>query len=79
MDLKTIIELNPEESFLKADGFDNAIIGYEPSSMRLIYDIDIMEQILANEGMDIEDIIEHLDYNVFGSYVGKKTPIYIRT
>ena len=68
----------PEEEFLKADGFDDAIIGVEPSSMRLVYNMDAMLNILiSDEEMTEEDALEHLDYNVYGAYVGEKTPIYI--
>jgi hypothetical protein len=34
-----IIEQFEDESFLKADGFDDAIIGVDESSMRLIYSV----------------------------------------
>jgi hypothetical protein len=37
--LDRICELYPEESFLKADGFDEAIIGVDPKTMCLIYSI----------------------------------------
>lgn len=53
-----IIEHYHEEQFLKADGFDDAIIGVDETEMRLIYSM------------------EHFTYNVSGSYVGDKTPIW---
>jgi len=37
MTLEEIIEMFPEEEFLTADGFDGAIVGVEPNSMRLVY------------------------------------------
>jgi hypothetical protein len=78
MNLEEILEMYPEEEFLKADGFDDAIIGVEPSSMRLVYNMDAMLNILiSDEEMTEEDALEHLDYNVYGAYVGEKTPIYI--
>ena len=78
MNLEEIIEMYPEEEFLKADGFDDAIIGVEPSSMRLVYDMAAMLNILIKDDeMTEEDALEHLDYNVYGAYVGEKTPIYI--
>ena len=33
--------------------------------------------VLVNEGMDWDDALEYIEYNVVGSYVGEKTPIYI--
>jgi hypothetical protein len=67
----------PDEEFLKADGFDDAVIGVEPNSMRLVYDRDRMVEILVEEGMTYEDSIEYLEFNTFCAYVGEKTPLYI--
>jgi hypothetical protein len=36
-----------------------------------------MLEILIADGMDEIDAIEHLEYNVYGAYVGKGTPIYM--
>jgi len=36
-----------------------------------------MIEILMKEDMSREEAVEHLDYNVVGSYVGEKTPQYI--
>ena len=79
MTLKEIIDIYPEESFLKADGFDKAIIGIDTNSMRLVYDRNKMVDILIeDEGMTHEDAIEHLEFNTYCAYVGEKTPIYIQ-
>ena len=72
-----LLEQFPDQEFLIADGFDDAIIGVEHISGRVVYDIDAMIEILKREDMSYEDAIEHLQYNVFGSYVGENTPIYI--
>lgn len=80
MTLEEIIERYPDTEILKADGFDDAIIGIEERSGRLVYDIDLMIHILIkDEEMSEEDAIEYLDYNVIGAYVGEQTPIYITT
>jgi hypothetical protein len=80
MTLDEIIENYPEEEFIKADGFDNSIIGVEPSSMRLVYDRELMiNSLLETSDMTTMDAIEHLEYNVFCAYIGDKTPIYIET
>ena len=73
--LENIIENYPEEEFLKADGFDEAIIGIEEPSMRLIYSVSKCLEILRVD-MSEEDALEHFYYNVSGSYVGEKTPIW---
>ena len=78
MTLEEIIEMFPEEEFLTADGFDGAIVGVEPNSMRLVYDRDKMIGILmVDEEMDELDAIEYLEFNTWNAYVGEKTPIFI--
>ena len=78
MTLEEIIEMFPEEEFLTADGFDSAIVGIEPNSMRLVYDRDKMIGILmTDEEMEEIDAIEYLEYNTWNAYVGEKTPIFI--
>jgi len=39
MKLESILENYPDETFLKADGFDDAIIGFDEHSLRLIYSL----------------------------------------
>lgn len=75
MNLESIIEKYPDETFLKADGFDDAILGVDESSMRLIYSISKCIDILM-EDMSDEDALEHFYYNVSGSYMGEQTPIW---
>jgi len=74
--LDSIIENYPDEELLKADGFDDAIIGIETNSMKLVYDKDLMIEILIKE-MEYSDAIEYLEYNFYCAYVGERTPIYI--
>tara|TARA_R110000868_G_scaffold403407_1_gene680611 strand:+ start:160 stop:420 length:261 start_codon:yes stop_codon:yes gene_type:complete len=74
--LESILEMHPEENFLIADGFNDAVIGYEQSSMRLIYSTIECIRILQAEGMTYEDALDHFYYNVEGSYVGDQTPIW---
>lgn len=73
--IDSIIEKYPDESFLKADGFDEAIIGVDNKSMRLVYSVSKCIEILCRD-MNEEDAIEYFDYNVSGAYMGEKTPIW---
>ena len=73
--LKEILEQYPDEQFLKADGFDYAIIGLDLDSMRLIYSVSKCIDIL-NDDMTYTDAQEYFEFNVRGSYVGEKTPIW---
>jgi hypothetical protein len=73
--LDRIIENYPEESFLIADGFNDAIIGVDEQTFRLIYSVSKCLEILKKD-MNEEDAIEYFEYNTRGSYVGEKTPIW---
>jgi hypothetical protein len=70
-----IIEQYEEETFLKADGFDEAIIGVNEADMRLIYSVKKCIEVLCRD-MNEEDAREYFEFNVRGSYVGEKTPIW---
>lgn len=73
--LKNIIDTYGEEPILKADGFDDAVLGMDESCMRLIYSVTKCIEILMAD-MNLEDALEHFEFNVAGSYVGEKTPIW---
>ena len=64
------------EDFLVADGFDDAIIGVDENSMRIIYSVTKSIEILMKENMTYEEANEYFYFNVSGSYVGDKTPIW---
>ena len=75
--LDLIIEQNPEDEFLKADGLDEAIIGYDDFSGRLIYSMTkIINILIEDDGMTEEEALEHYYYNIHGGYVGEQTPIW---
>lgn len=75
--LDRICELYPEESFLKADGFDEAIIGVDPKTMCLIYSIKkCIDVLIQNYGLEEDEAVEFFEFNTRGAYVGEKTPIW---
>lgn len=74
--LNEILENYPDDSFLTADGFDDAVIGLDEQSMRLVYSVSKCIAILKTEGMTEEDALEHFSFNVSGAYVGDQTPIW---
>jgi len=78
IDKEHLMEMLAEEECLTADGFDAALVGCTYGlNVVAVYDINKMIEILIEEGMEYEDAVEHLDYNVVGAYVGEKTPQYI--
>ena len=71
-----------EENLLKADGFDEAIVGVgykkcnEPS---IVYDYDkCVEILMERDDMNYEEAVEFMDYNVTDAYVGPNTPIFMK-
>ena len=74
--LDALIEIYPDEELLIADGFDEAILGIEENTMRVIYSVSKCLEIIEAEGMPEQEALEHFYFNVQGSYVGEKTPIF---
>lgn len=67
-----IVEAYDEETFLKADGFDEAVIGVDDKSMRLIYSVSKCYEILMKDGMDYDSAVEYFEFNTKSAYVGEK-------
>jgi hypothetical protein len=65
---------------LKADGFDEAIMGYAGRCGMndvLLYSTNKIIQILTErDGMTDEEAIEFFEYNIKGAYMGEGTPLY---
>ena len=65
-----------DEEFLIADGFDDAIIGIHED--KVVYSTKKCIDILIKEHeLEEEEAFEYFGFNVSGSYVGEKTPIFI--
>ena len=75
--LERIVESIPDEDLLKADGLDEAVIGIDLNSMRLVYSVTKCIDINIAQGMTEDEAIEYLEFNTFGAYVGEKTPIWV--
>jgi len=73
--LQQIINAFQDEVFTKADGLDEAVIGVDYEKMRLVYSISKVIDILKKD-MSTEDAWEHFGFNIAGSNVGEKTPIW---
>lgn len=70
-----------EHELLKVDGFDDCIIGIvERFGMEPVFCYDkelIVAKIMKEEGMPFEQAVEHFEYNIIGSWVGKTTPCFL--
>ena len=64
------------DDILFADGFNEAIIGFEPNMWKVVYSRNKVIEILMKD-MSEEEAIEFAEYNTFNSYVGEKTPLWV--
>jgi hypothetical protein len=75
----SLAEIDPD--MMLADGFERAIVGVASRcAMKhvVVYDrakcIDIL---VERDGLSYEEAVEHFDFNVAGSYVGERTPLFL--
>jgi|DEB0MinimDraft_6_1074348.scaffolds.fasta_scaffold00095_45 hypothetical protein len=71
------ITLNADNPPIKIDGHDSAIIGMDARSGALVYGYWALVDSFVSQGMDHEEAIEWIDYNIVGAYVGEMTPIIV--
>lgn len=70
--------LESYDDVLFADGFDDAIIGFEPNMYKVVYSRSkCVDVLVRNEDMSEEDAIDYLEYNTFNAYVGDNTPLWV--
>jgi len=70
-----IIESFPEEELLKADGFDDALIGIDCKSMRLIYSANKCIEILMRH-TDEKEAMRFYQEEIASAWFGDRTPIF---
>ena len=74
-----IIDINPKA--MLADGFDEAILGMciqFGSEPVVAYDFNkCVEIVMERDGMEREEAIDFINFNVVGAYVGLSTPVFI--
>jgi len=60
-----------------ADGFDEAILGIDAAHNKVIYSVAKCYEILQErDGMSQDEAEEFFAFNVLGSLMGEKTPIW---
>ena len=74
--LQQILDEYPDHEFLKATGMDDACIGVQKETLRLIYSKEKCLECLMNDGMTDEEAEEWFEFNTRPAYVGLKTPIW---
>lgn len=80
--LEQLTEMYPDIEFLKADGFDDAIIGAaeikQIGEYVLVYSkTQVIKILMERDNMEFETAEEYYDFNIAGAFVGEKTPIWV--
>jgi len=77
--IEEITDISPEA--MLADGFDDAILGMcvqFGSEPVVAYDFNkCIEILIERDGMEREEAIDFINFNVIGAYVGLNTPVFI--
>ena len=69
-----------DEPILLAEGFELAFLGlgYSFNGIYAIYDLVIsLEILMQRDGMTYDEAEEFFEYNVIGSYVGDRMPVFL--
>ena len=78
--IEKLLEEYPDSELLKADGFDECIIGicdrYGQEQL-VAYDKEKVIKKLMKDKMSYEEAIEYFEFNIIGAWVGEKTPVFI--
>ena len=78
-----LCELGLEESVVfENPDYEDAIIGWDENSGRIIYDYEKMVECLMNEdGMEYDEAVEFIDYNTVRAcpYMGERAPIILKS
>lgn len=80
MTREDIFDLYPDEEFMFADGYDDAIIGIDEEDLRVVYSISGCIDSLIEDGMTREEALEWYEYNTVRAnpYMGDKRPIFLQ-
>ena len=61
-----------------ADGLDDAIIGFDPNLWKVVYSrAAVLNVLMERDGMNEEEAVEFAEYNIYGAYIGEKTPVWV--
>ena len=76
MDLEKIYQAYPKEHFNIVEGFDDAIIGVDEKTHRVVYSVDKCLQILLTQGYSSTEAVEYFDFKVVNAFIDEKSPIW---
>lgn len=62
---------------MRLEGFDNCILGYTDEDI-IVYSKDlIISEVMNSFKLEYTEALDYCYFNIFQSYVGDKTPIFI--
>jgi hypothetical protein len=77
-----LVEIGLENSIVfENPSYDDAIIGYDEITQRVVYDYEKMVECLVKEdGMEYDEAMEFIDYNTIRAcpYMGENAPIILK-
>jgi hypothetical protein len=77
----TVHEITGEEvECWVAEGLDDALMGYgeQAGQTVAVYDYEkCLDIFVKRDGMDRDEAAEHMSYNVAGTYLPGKTPVFL--
>ena len=65
---------------LRADGFDEAIIGIARRCGQpdlVTYSVTKCLEVLMRDGATYEEAVDHFEFNTAGAWVGEETPVWV--
>ena len=74
--LDAIIETYCDTEIVPIAGLDDAVIGIDPYTSRLIYSVNKCIEILMKDSNDYDIAKEHFFSNIYDAHIGEKTPIF---
>jgi hypothetical protein len=58
-------------------GFDTCILGYTDEEITVYSKERIIEKVILDFKLEYDEALDYCYFNIFQSYVGEKTPIFI--
>jgi hypothetical protein len=76
-----IAQFNPDA--IMWDDLDEAIVGLTTNGV-VVYDVNKIQEVLyagwkkdPTDDVTMDDVIDYVEYNILGAYVGEFTPVHI--
>lgn len=71
-----IMQCYDDMEFLKAEGFDDAVIGVSQNFQLIYSETKAIRILMDKNGWNYRDALEYFGHNVRDAYIGPNTPIW---